>query len=233
MWSYWPYVVMGALILAVLVALAFWRGRTLAVIAIAIALTGQPKQKRYDKFGENIWHRYTKAPETTYVPPNSDDSDIKDKPAVGKPAAAPIDMPPHRADADRALGYLERVIDRTVNKARGILPFNSVLLTILGLQLSNSRLPAALQWSHVLGITAAGLLILSCLLLLSIFWVHWGVESDYEDFRNEFNSTASLIRDRSAVLQFSTLLSIIGLVVGAARSALIMFGIDGPFPPIG
>lgn len=230
MWSCWPYVVAGAFILAALVALIAWRGRTLAVIAIA--LTGQPKKPRYDSFAENIWQRYTKAPETTRVQPDSDDSDIKEKSAVDKPAAAPIDGSPNRADADRALSYLERVIDRTVNKARGILPFNSVLLTILGLQLSNSPLPAALNWSHVLGITAAGLLILSCLLLLSIFWVHWGVESDYADFRNEFNSTASLIRDRSAVLQFSTLLSIVGLVVGAVRSALIMLGIDGPFPPM-
>jgi hypothetical protein len=35
-----------------------------------------------------------------------------------------------RSNAESALSYMERVIDRQINKARGILPFNSIIMTI-------------------------------------------------------------------------------------------------------
>ena len=46
---------------------------------------------------------------------------------------------------DRAVVYVERVIDRLINKARGILPFNSVMLALLAVtirQQISTQMPA-------------------------------------------------------------------------------------------
>lgn len=78
---------------------------------------------------------------------------------------------------DMPVAAMDRIVDRQINKARGILPFNSLLMAIITFENS-----ALLRLSdHVLKVKISLLqtavlygLALSSILLLELFWVHWG-----------------------------------------------------------
>ena len=42
--------------------------------------------------------------------------------------------PTYQTSADRAVAHADRLVDRQINKVRGILPFNSIIMTVLGLE---------------------------------------------------------------------------------------------------
>lgn len=48
--------------------------------------------------------------------------------------AGPPPDPNDRTGGDRLISYAERIIDRQINKARGILPFNSIVIAAFGFE---------------------------------------------------------------------------------------------------
>lgn len=120
---------------------------------------------------------------------------------------------PDVQNKDRAIAYAERIIDRQINKARGILPFNSILLVIIG----PARNGIA-QWSATATATSYFLmktlwivtiidLSLSSILLLEIFTVFWGSIDVYKEWEEEISTSIRLSRNRSVVLDMAILLS--------------------------
>lgn len=117
---------------------------------------------------------------------------------------------PERAifDGHNAVSYSDRIVDRQINKARGILPFNSILIATISLESKNGfDTVSALLLTKLHGVIIAGLFI-SSILLLELFWVHWGKTEDYSSFRNEVRHATEMVRDRSIVLDTSIILSV-------------------------
>jgi hypothetical protein len=138
------------------------------------------------QFRDHIWNRYTGA---VY-------------PAKGNATVG---------DLDRGQAYMERIVDRQINKARGVLPFNSILLTLNSLNIADlssyqdQPIFAILKWTEYT--TLLGLSI-SSILLLELFWVHWGPVGHYGTPASEMDATAKIVRDRSVVLDGALVLSI-------------------------
>jgi hypothetical protein len=117
---------------------------------------------------------------------------------------------------DRAIAYGERIIDRQINKARGILPFNSILLVLVGPARNGILIWEGTEISGLLlKILWAGTifdLMISSILLLEIFTVFWGSISIYEDWKNEITTSFRLSRNRSVILDVAILLSAICVI---------------------
>jgi hypothetical protein len=118
-------------------------------------------------------------------------------------------------DADRLLSYLERVVDRQINKARGILPFNSVILTFLSIERRN--IPYTPQDTNQLHLAMLGALFavmiglaLSSMLCLIIFLVRW--KGNYSTFSGQVALTLALIRKRSSLIEWATVISGVCLI---------------------
>ena len=128
-------------------------------------------------------------------------------------------------NGDRAVAYADRIIDRQINKARGILPFNSIIMAALSIE--RSRIPAPglndlLSWTSIVNywiptgcffviVVILGLSSWYCLLL---FLVRWAPSDEYTNFRAEFYRTFDLINKRSRRIQLATVLSATSLFVG-------------------
>jgi hypothetical protein len=120
------------------------------------------------------------------------------------------------------VNYLERIIDRQINKARGILPFNSVIIAALGIEHSHLTPPleiVGLSVNLMLWYVIA-LLVISSALCLHLFLVVWGPSYD---FQGEVAHTASLILSRSKTIECATILSLASLAIGAVLIAFIVF----------
>lgn len=116
---------------------------------------------------------------------------------------------------DRTSAYMERVIDRLINKAREILPLNSILLGIV-IAIMNSHLQKPGWLINTNLIIVLG----SSIIALAMFLVHWGDVKHYEKISDEFNVTVGIIWVRSFMLQIAVILSLLG-VVGVAVLGLV------------
>jgi hypothetical protein len=122
---------------------------------------------------------------------------------------------------DRALAYIERVVDRQISKARGILPFNLILLVINGLELNAlhsapiANLPVTIEY---LVLVALGL---SSIILLELFWVRWSTTDIYSDFFLEFTSSVLVTRKRTILLALTITFSVMS-VIGMATVAYMV-----------
>src|SRR5215469_6390602 len=91
-------------------------------------------------------------------------------------------------DADRAIGYTERIVDRQINKARGILPFNSIVIAVFSFE--RTRLPSELHiWNlniNGLIIFVMALLAVSSIFCLLLMLVNWPTRSALQSFGTEF-----------------------------------------------
>jgi hypothetical protein len=124
---------------------------------------------------------------------------------------------------DRLVAYADRIVDRQINKARGILPFNSIIMTVLSIERSRLQVPNDVQtWISIIPYwlpTGVFFVILVALgissgLCLMLFLVHWGPNDGYATFRDEFDRTLDLISRRSIKIQWATVLSEACLFVG-------------------
>jgi hypothetical protein len=61
--------------------------------------------------------------------------------------------------ADRLISYLDRLVDRHINKARGILPFNSILLAVFTFEANRFRSPVSVVADHGLASVKRPLLV--------------------------------------------------------------------------
>jgi hypothetical protein len=136
-----------------------------------------------------------------------------------------------RAEADRIIGYGERVVDRVINKARGILPFNSIVIaafsferTRLGanpLRLLNVNIDAMILLSMAL-------LAASSILCLWLMLVRFGSITDYASYANEIKSTIRFVKKRAVTLEVATILSLAAVILGIVLIAIIEFAVGIP-----
>jgi hypothetical protein len=167
---------------------------TLLVIGAALLATRTfPGPTKLSNIKRTFWHRYL----------------LKDFPKY--------DPDKDRQHADRLITYIERVIDRQINKARGILPFNSIIIAVFSL--ATGRLPAneLVIW-HVdmvvmLLFAIAGLAVSSVLCLI-LFLFYWWNSEDPKSFDVEFEDTLDIVRRRSTIIQWATMISLAALVLG-------------------
>ena len=128
-------------------------------------------------------------------------------------------------DQNDAINYLEKEVDRILNKARGLLTFNSILMALNSFQ--NSRLQDMFKNNgfvlpKIYGVTEfeiiAGLSI-SSILLLEIFFVKWGDNMIYSD---EYKEISIICRNRSIVLNSAIVLSIFCLTGLMVNNTAVM-----------
>jgi hypothetical protein len=112
-------------------------------------------------------------------------------------------------EADKALSYLERVVDRIINKARGILPFNSLVMAIVTFQLRDAK--ASRMWLCMSII----LLGVATFMLLRMFGAHFGTMQDYASIEVEAKHTARIIIERAVALNRAIFLAVGGLLIAA------------------
>lgn len=117
----------------------------------------------------------------------------------------------HPAYGDAAVAYVDRIIDRQLTKARGILAFDGLILTFLGLIARDAsliditdghRLPVVLLMAQ-LG-AASGI----CLFQ---FRARWGYVADFQTFSREIAATLALARRRSFWIERAVRLSLLAL----------------------
>jgi hypothetical protein len=131
-----------------------------------------------------------------------------------------------KAVHDRAVAYLDRIIDRLINKARGVVTFNSI---------GNATVALVLRQSHGLlsYLLLAGFVMLAFsrfILLYTMFLGFFGSEEDYRNFEAECENTAVLIMSREESLRNSIYLSVIGFFI--AVLAVVYWGSSQAFAPI-
>jgi len=123
-----------------------------------------------------------------------------------------------RSGQDRAVAHLDRVVDRLINKARGLLTFNSVLMAVIAFENLGGYKLASDEWVkklHLLQTSILSGLIISSILCLELLWVRWGKVNRttntniYERFADEFNQTVIICRDRAIVLNIAIMISIV------------------------
>ena len=95
--------------------------------------------------------------------------------------------------------YGEPIIDRQINKARGILPFNSIVIAAFSFE--RTRLPNLLRILNVdiniMLLLTMALLAASSILCLLLMLVRFGPVADYESYSAEIASTVHIIKKRS------------------------------------
>ncbi len=131
--------------------------------------------------------------------------------------------PTYQTSADRAVAHADRLVDRQINKVRGILPFNSIIMTVLGLERYrlSPHLLSVNPWGEIIYWlpTSAFLIVLillgmSSMYCLELFRVNWNKNPGYGNFRDEFNSTVNLFNARCVSVTWAIVLSEASLFVG-------------------
>ena len=123
---------------------------------------------------------------------------------------------------EHAVEYANKSNDRFLNKARGLLTFDGLVLTTLGAVYREShRIPANLVLvGSACAVFAAGIL------LLNHFLINFGDLGDYDDAKKEFPSllTGAVIKAKSIVV--SGLLSLVALLCLITSLCIVVLSID-------
>jgi hypothetical protein len=103
----------------------------------------------------------------------------------------------------RGVDYLHRTLDRQINKARGLLTYNALLLTSINTMViahsPRGTVPMFTPFSRI-GLILA---LVSCLPLLLIFYVSWGTAGDLGSDEGDFSNTLLVLRRRTYLLTLS------------------------------
>jgi hypothetical protein len=114
-------------------------------------------------------------------------------------------------EGDRAMAYLERVIDRQINKIRGVLSFDAIVLALISLELRRVSGTGALSIAEtflICGLLASGALVMmACLRCLAMFRVEVEQPDNFASFSSEVNSSMDLIVSRLIPLDHAVRLS--------------------------
>jgi hypothetical protein len=165
-----------------------------SIVWAGVAILKFPSSAEMDILRDMLWKRYLGKDYPTY--------------AVGD-----------RHDADRLMGYAERVIDRQINKARGILPFNSIVIAAFSYERAQLLQKTPTIFNNVdvrfMLIFAMGLLAVSSFLCLLLMLVRFGAVADYGSFTAEIAKTVHVVRKRAIVLEIAVVLSFVALAIGA------------------
>jgi hypothetical protein len=127
--------------------------------------------------------------------------------------------------SDRALAYVERVIDRQINKLRGVLSFDALIIAFLSLErqrIATASLGPDFATGCLLFLTLVLLmLVISSVMCLDLFRVIWSKPTNFQDFETEHGTTVKLVAERTKVVERAVRLSEIA-VVGAVTCFLLI-----------
>lgn len=101
-------------------------------------------------------------------------------------------------DAEKAFMYIEKVLDRQINKTRGILTSTSILAGVALVMESFGAIIAAF---------------ISVFMLLSIFFVQWDSLPRYQNAEADFKATCRTCYTRSIIMSIAILLSVASIVL--------------------
>ncbi|MGN6818004.1 MAG: hypothetical protein ACTHJR_04975 [Sphingomonas sp.] len=122
----------------------------------------------------------------------------------------------HPSYGDAAVAYVDRIADRQLTKARGILSFDGLILAFLGL-IARSSEKLDIATAHMVPVLLLmGLLAGSSAICLFLFRARWGYVADLSTFSREIAATLALARRRSFWIERTvrlSLLSLAGIVV--------------------
>ena len=137
----------------------------------------------------------------------SDDDAIDDHPSYG----------------DAAVAYVDRIVDRQLTKARGILAFDGLILAFLGM-IARASTELDIATAHMVpALLLMGLLAGSSAICLFLFRARWGYVADFRTFSREMAATLALTRRRSFWIERTvrlSLLSLAGIVVLVVATVL-------------
>lgn len=122
----------------------------------------------------------------------------------------------HPSYGDAAVAYVDRIVDRQLTKARGILAFDGLILAFLGL-IARATTKLDIATAHTVPVLLLmGLLAGSSAICLFLFRARWGYVADLRTFSREIAATLALTRRRSFWIERTvrlSLLSLAGIVV--------------------
>jgi hypothetical protein len=117
----------------------------------------------------------------------------------------------HPMMGDAAVAYVDRIIDRQLTKVRGILAFDGLILTFLGL-ISHGIAALDIAGTHEMPVLLLmGLLAASSGICLFQFRARWGYVADFQTFSRETAATLALARRRSFWIERTVRLSLLSL----------------------
>ena len=117
----------------------------------------------------------------------------------------------HPMQGDAAVAYVDRIIDRQLTKARGILAFDGLMLAFLGLIARNSAPLDVVSLHPAPVLLLLGLLAASSVICLMLFRARWGYVADLRTFSREIAATLALARRRSFWIERTVRMSILAL----------------------
>lgn len=137
--------------------------------------------------------------------------------------------------SDRALAYVERVMDRQINKLRGVLSFDALIIAFLSLERQRIGTASlgpdyATGCLFLLGLVLLALVI-SSVMCLGLFRVVWSKPANFQDFETEHRTTVKLVAQRTKVVEKAVRLSEIA-VVGAV-GCFLLIELQTAFIPLG
>lgn len=113
---------------------------------------------------------------------------------------------------EMAFSYLDRIVDRQISKASGLLTFNSVLLVVLYSQ------GKPFEGATLLRLLLTTMLLLSCMLLLDMMLVVWSTSEVFGSASKDFEGSLQVCCTRTRYLSLSTVL--------ALGAILLMLGVE-------
>ncbi len=117
----------------------------------------------------------------------------------------------HPVLGDAAVAYVDRIVDRQLTKARGILAFDGLMLAFLGLT-ARSATTLDISMAHRASVLLLmGLLAASSAICLNLFRARWGYVADFTTFSREIAATLALTRRRSFWIERTVRLSVLAL----------------------
>jgi hypothetical protein len=117
----------------------------------------------------------------------------------------------HPAYGDAAVAYVDRIIDRQLTKARGILAFDGLILTFLGLIARDASLIDITGGHHFPVVLLMAQLGAASGICLFQFRARWGYVADFRTFSREIAATLVLARRRSFWIERAVRLSLLAL----------------------
>jgi hypothetical protein len=122
-------------------------------------------------------------------------------------------------DWEKACDYAIRIIDRQINKARGVLTYNGLLFTAL--TFAGSRL-AQESKSTTLPLLGASLALLACIPLLSLMVVRWASVDEFANAQADFQRMSRQARHRTYVLTMCLYVSVFTTVLAFFSISLVL-----------
>ena len=104
---------------------------------------------------------------------------------------------------EKGVDYIHRALDRQINKARGLLTYNALLVaainTVVIARTPRGAIPVFTVWSNLGRILALA----SCIPLLVLFYMNWGAVNDFSTADADFKGTYKTLRQRTYFLTLS------------------------------